>query len=299
MSAALTSIVFASLATIIVPAQNRQSDSRLECRGPIYNAKDVTRRAKIIERPDLKGLSSDLRGRVLVDAVLCRTGRVTDIRIVESSPPSVAEFAIAAVSEIRFKPAELNWHTVSQRMEFQFSVNDGRVEEIDPSAATGRLVEELDIMGNRRMTKEQILPMIKTRPRDIFNQDQVQRDLTAILATGNFNPIGTRVLLEDALRGGVRVIFKVFELPLIRRLWFRGVTAEDEFAIMEELVKPQLNIRIGAPSHPLKLRAATVAIKQYLESAGWSSVNVETLIENLSATEVNITFTVSGLKPKL
>jgi outer membrane protein assembly factor BamA len=49
-----------------------------------------------------------------------------------------------------------------------------------------RLVEEVDVQGNRRLRKEDILYYIQTRPVDPFNLDQVARDLLNINALGFF-----------------------------------------------------------------------------------------------------------------
>ena len=39
-----------------------------------------------------------------------------------------------------------------------------------------RLVENVDIIGNRRLRKDDILYYIQTRPGDPYNVEQVQRD---------------------------------------------------------------------------------------------------------------------------
>jgi outer membrane protein assembly factor BamA len=295
--------LFAMLfSAVSVAAQGANAQT---CRGPIYTRKEVSKPAKLIDQPNFKTLyeafGAGVGARVKLDAVLCRSGKVTDILIIDSQPPDFGKFVAAAVSMVRFKPAEMNWHTVSQREQFEFHFGDDwKLDAIDSTAAKGRLVEELDIIGYRRMTLDQIMGWIKTRAGDPYNPEQVHKDLLAINASGYFDSRSTRVRLEHAVRGGVRITFEVVELPLIRRLWFRGVSAADEFAIMGELVKPSVNIRIGAPPDPERLKAATAAIKQYLQSNGWGRVNVETVIEDLSLTEVNITFIVTGdLKPKL
>ena len=60
-----------------------------------------------------------------------------------------------------------------------------------------RLVEDVDIIGNRRLRKEDILYWIQTRPGDPYNPDQVNRDLQTILSLNFFDKVGTRVTIED------------------------------------------------------------------------------------------------------
>src|SRR6267378_275435 len=68
-----------------------------------------------------------------------------------------------------------------------------------------RLVEEVDIQGNRRLRKEDILYWIQTRQGDAYNPDQVARDLQALNALGFFEKTETKVTIDDAPRGGIRV----------------------------------------------------------------------------------------------
>ena len=67
---------------------------------------------------------------------------------------------------------------------------------------TQRLVESVAITGNRRLRQDDIIYYVQTRPGDPFNQEQVQRDLQAILNLGFFDKTATRVLTEDGARGG-------------------------------------------------------------------------------------------------
>src|SRR5262249_44739436 len=139
---ALGSIVL-SLSAIWTPAQVRDAK---KCNGPIYNRKEVTQPARVTRGADFAAIygafGNDVHARVTLEAVLCRSGQVTDIRIIDSRPANVGEFVAAAVSLIRFTPAELNLHSVSQRQKFEFLINDDSdIKRIDPAAASGRLLE--------------------------------------------------------------------------------------------------------------------------------------------------------------
>ena len=57
-------------------------------------------------------------------AILCRTGRVTDLRIVESLPYGMTEKSLEAVRQIQFTPAEMRTGTPFQKMRFEFHFND-------------------------------------------------------------------------------------------------------------------------------------------------------------------------------
>jgi hypothetical protein len=268
-----------------------------KCRGPIYSRKEVTKPAKMIDQPNFKALyeafGNDVSGQVKLEAIFCRSGRITDIQVIDSQPPKIGEFVAAALSLVSFKPAELNWHTVSQRQEFEFSINQSGVSEIDAAAAAGRLIEHVDIVGNRRITRNQILSWIKTRPGEPYNSDQIKRDLEAILATGVFDRSATRVYAEEGARSGVGVIFRVVELALIGEVKFEGLKI-DQSVVLKALEKEQINLRTGVPFNFEQMKAALRIIKQVLESNGQSSSKVDLQIEHVTATTIKVIFVITN-----
>jgi TonB family protein len=97
------------------------------CSGPVYSAKAVTRRAKItsIREPGYteKARSNGVRGRVVLTLVLCRTGKVTNIKVVKGLPDGLTEAAIASTRSLKFKPAEKDGEAVSQFLTREFNFN--------------------------------------------------------------------------------------------------------------------------------------------------------------------------------
>src|SRR3954464_11289247 len=63
-----------------------------------------------------------------------------------------------------------------------------------------KLVEGVDVVGNRRLRDDDILYWVQTRPGDTYNPEQVQRDLAAINQLGFFDKTASRVLTEDGAR---------------------------------------------------------------------------------------------------
>jgi TonB family protein len=121
----------------VLPARAQYVRNREEtCGGPVYSGRELSRRATITSRPipgmTKEALAHDTHGRVVLAAVLCRTGRVTDLRVVESLPYGMTEKALEAARQIRFTPAEMNWRTVSQKVRFEFHFNDNGLSKIDP-----------------------------------------------------------------------------------------------------------------------------------------------------------------------
>ncbi len=287
-------IIFMLLSLVTAQAQN--ANQKQTCGGPVYLGSELTHRAKITSRsnPSLtpEALAHGVHGRVVVEAILCRTGRVTDLRVVEGLPYGMTERALAAVLQTRFTPAEMNWHTVSQKIRFEFGFNERGVG-IGLNDAVGRLVEAIEIVGNRRFTAKEILRWVKTRPGDLLNVQQVSRDLETILATGYFNRASTRVSSEEGVRGGVAIIFETYELPLISEVKFEGLKDLSEAVISDAFLKENIDVRKGAVCDPAKVRSAVRVIRNLLESKGKANANVEVHSENVTAFLVALTFVIS------
>jgi TonB family protein len=291
-------IILLLLFVMPTEAQSLNQNREETCHGPVLSARELSRRATITSRqtPTMtqEALAHDVHGRVVLEAVLCRTGRVTDLRVVESLPYGMTEKSIESVRQLKFTPAEMNWHTVSQKMRFEFYFNERGVDEIAAKDAEGRIVEAVEIVGNRRITANEIMVLIQTRPGDLCRVQQLKKDLAAIMATGYFDSGDTRVQTENGAGGGVVIVIEVHELPLISEVKFEGLKGVAESVILEALSKEEIDLREGRVYDPVKVKTAISVIRKVLESSGQRDVDVELHIESLTATCVVLTFVIKG-----
>ncbi|MBV9960121.1 MAG: hypothetical protein JO360_16970, partial [Acidobacteria bacterium] len=161
------------------------------------------------------------------------------------------------------------------------------------NAPPQQLVESVDVQGNRRLRDEDILYYVQTRPGDVFNQQQVERDLQAILALGFFDKTATRVLTEEGVRGGVNVIFEVKELQIIRDIQFEGLKSVPESDVLKAFREQRVGISKESIYDPVKARSATRVIKELLASHGRPNATIEIREDEVSATSTAITFVVN------
>jgi TonB family protein len=289
-------IIFMLLSLVTAQAQN--ANQKQTCGGPVYLGSELTHRAKITSRsnPSLtpEALAHGVHGRVVVEAILCRTGRVTDLRVMEGLPYGMTERALAAVLQTRFTPAEMNWHTVSQRIRFEFGFNESGNGEIGLKDAVGREIEAVEIVGNRRISEQEILSRLKTRPGELYNSDQITQDFNAVLATGYFDKLRSRVTIEDGVRGGIGVIFFVVELPLISEVKFDGLKQVDRATVLKALLEAHIDLRKGAVFDSGQSKLAIRVIKDLLASRGLPNAKVELQIESVTATTLSLTFVISS-----
>ena len=156
-----------------------------------------------------------------------------------------------------------------------------------------RLVEEVDIIGNRRLRKEDILYWIQTRPGDPYNPDSVNRDLQTILSLNFFDKVGTRVTKEDGPRGGIRVIFEVKELPIIRDIQFEGLKSVTESDVLKTFRERRVGVSKESILDPVKLKNGERVLKELLSAKGHPNAVVTGTIEEVSRTSSAITFVVN------
>ncbi len=156
-----------------------------------------------------------------------------------------------------------------------------------------RLVENVEIIGNRRLRKDDILYYIQTRPGDVYNVDQVQRDYQTLLSLTFFDKTATRVLTENGPRGGVNIIFEVKELPIIRDLTFSGLKSVPESDVLKAFRERRVGVSKESTYDPVKVRTAMRVIKELLSASGHPNATVEERTEEVSATSLAIEFVIN------
>ncbi len=157
---------------------------------------------------------------------------------------------------------------------------------------SARLIESVDVQGNRRISDEDILDYVKTRPNQPYNAKQLQRDLQAILVLGYFDKMQTRVLTEIGVRGGVAVIFEVMELLLILEVKFEGLKYVAESDVVAALREKRIGVMKEAVYDPIRTREAMHLIKELLASRGWLNSTVEVREDIDSFDSVKLTFVI-------
>ena len=160
------------------------------------------------------------------------------------------------------------------------------------NAAQQQLVESVDIQGNRRLRDEDLLYYIKTRAGDVYNPQQLERDLKELLSLNFFDKVGTRVLTEPGVRGGVNVIFEVVELKIIRDLQFEGLKAVPESEVLKAFREQRVGISKETAFNPVNAQRGVRVIRELLASKGFPNAKVTVRVEDVSATSTAVYFDV-------
>ena len=154
------------------------------------------------------------------------------------------------------------------------------------------LVEDVEIRGNRRIPKESILYYVQSKPQDRFDLGLAQRDLQAILQMGLFDPLRTKLYVEDGPRGGKIIIFQVGEYPIIRDLQYRGLKSATESEVLTRFKERRAQISKESQFDPGKANGARNVLRELLAEKGHPDAKVSIEVEDISATTVALIFNI-------
>lgn len=197
-----------------VSAQDSREASNETCAGPIYKASEVSRRVTFSSRPAPsltdEAMANAVRGQVVLSAVLCTSGRVTDIQVIEGLPFGVTERAIVAARQTEFTPADKDGQAVSVATRFVFKFSYiGERRPLAQGPLVGRVIEAVEVGGYPEGQWDDLWERMKTRGGQIYNKEQIERDWRMLLEEGNFDKEASTLRIEEGDRGGLVVVFEL------------------------------------------------------------------------------------------
>jgi outer membrane protein insertion porin family len=127
-------------------------------------------------------------------------------------------------------------------------------------------VDSIRVEGNARLTPAQILGTAGILPRKPINYRDVQRAVTALFRTGQFDD----VTVEQQNRGGkVVLVLRVRERPVLERWAVRGVSR-----LSEGDVRGRVRVGIGRPLDRSALQESVAGIDSLYKRAGYYAARV-------------------------
>src|SRR5215475_1188645 len=158
--------------------------------------------------------------------------------------------------------------------------------------ASDAFVEEIEIRGNRRIPRESILYYVQSRPQDKFDLSLAQRDLQSIIQMNLFDPLATKLFVDDGPRGGKIIIFQVKEYPIIRAIDYRGMKSATESEVLTRWKEKTVQVSKESQFDPAKVNRARLVLRELLAEKGHPNAEVSVEVEEISATTVGLVFDV-------
>lgn len=182
------------------------------CEGPIYKASQLKQRATFISYP-YTGLTEEaranqVRGRVILKAVLCRSGRVTDIQVIEGLPFGMTERAVEAVRKAKFNPAESAGQAVSQETKFEFRFSYlGDRRPLATGALEGRVIESIEVTGYSESVSNEVKKYMKLLEAQVYDKELIEQVWQRLLKLEDFDPNSSKIRIEEREMGGLGVVY--------------------------------------------------------------------------------------------
>jgi outer membrane protein insertion porin family len=154
---------------------------------------------------------------------------------------------------------------------------------------TNEVVQDIDVIGNRRIPKESITSRIYTKAGDVYDEAALQRDLRSVWNTGYFDDV--RIEREQGSKGWI-IHFYVREKPTIRTIDYHGLNSVSQSDVLDRYKKVKVGLTVDSPYDPTKVIRAKVVLQQLLSEHGRQFANITVQVQQIPPASVAVTFNV-------
>ena len=148
-------------------------------------------------------------------------------------------------------------------------------------------LEEVRIVGNRRIPESTIRYYIQSKENDRYNNDQVLRDYRSLLNTNFFVDAKVKKLKGET---GTIILFEVQERPLVRAIEYKNMKSFKESDVLEKFREMKVGMTVDSPLDEAKLPKARRAIKALLDANGRPLGRVEISTEPITSSASKVIF---------
>ncbi len=247
--------------------------TRLAERGLTMMSPDVTNRhpmalLPVIEEKDILALGKDLGADWVITGSLTQIGRKISLDL--------------KVFDITEKKPPFSLFIVEDDMERLSDVTQRASVSIYNQVVGIIQIDSVEIKGNKRIEREAIMAIVRSKKGDGLNPDQLNEDLRAIYKMGFFTDVSIET--EDGAKGKV-VIFNVQEKPSIAKIVFEGNKEEKDKKLKEEVgIKEYSILNRG------EIKQSINRLMEYYRQKGYYTVEIKDRIEELPQNEVALIY---------
>lgn len=144
-------------------------------------------------------------------------------------------------------------------------------------------VAKVEVSGNKRIEKDAIERIIKTKPGDVYLARSLSDDLKAVYAMGYFEDI--RIESEDTSKGKV-ITFNVTEKPTIHNIRFKNNRAFEE-----DKLKENLTLKSGAILNLYNIQSNVRRLESMYKDKNYHNVRITYEIKPLDNNQADVEFT--------
>ncbi len=156
-------------------------------------------------------------------------------------------------------------------------------------AQTSQTIEQIRVIGNRRIPKETILARLFTHPGDTYDPVSIERDFNSLWNTGYFEDL--RIEREDTEKGIILNIF-VRERPTIREINYKGNSSISNSDILDRFKKEKVGLSVEGQFDPTTIKRAESVIRAMLAEHGHQFATIKTDVKTIPPASVQVNFNI-------
>ncbi len=145
----------------------------------------------------------------------------------------------------------------------------------------GRQVIGVEIVGNRKIERKQVLAKIKVREGHTFDEEQIERDVRELNRSGMFVEVRPK---SRFVGDGVVVTFEVMERPTIEYVKLVGNTQIRDKKLLEKI-----GLKVGGPLSPYEIEEGRRKIEEFYRDRGYNRMTVS-IVEGTKPTDRGVVY---------
>jgi outer membrane protein insertion porin family len=150
-------------------------------------------------------------------------------------------------------------------------------------------IEQIRVIGNRRIPKETVLARLFTHPGDTYDPVSIERDFNSLWNTGYFDDL--RIEREDSEKGVILNIY-LREKPNIREVNYKGNNSVSTSDILDRFKKEKVQISQESQYDPTKIKRAETVLKELLAEHGHQFATIKTEVKTIPPASVQVNFNI-------
>jgi outer membrane protein insertion porin family len=156
-------------------------------------------------------------------------------------------------------------------------------------AQTADTIDQIRVIGNRRIPKETILARMFTHPGDTYDPISIERDFHSLWNTGYFEDL--RIEREDSEKGIILNVF-VREKASIREINYKGLNSVTQSDVLDRFKKDKVPLSVESQYDPTKVTQAETVIKQLLAEHGHQFATIKADVKTIPPASVQVNFNI-------
>jgi outer membrane protein insertion porin family len=156
-------------------------------------------------------------------------------------------------------------------------------------AQTSQTVDQIRVIGNRRIPKETILARLFTHPGDTYDPTSIERDFNSLWNTGYFEDL--RIEREDTEKGIILNVF-VRERPTIREINYKGNNSVSTSDILDRFKKEKVGLSVEGQFDPTKIARAEAVLRELLAEHGHQFAIIKPEVKTIPPASVQVNFNI-------